>query len=184
MYELRTIAPSELPTVTMLDGSTVPASDQDLMNMGVFHIEGDVYACIGVFADGRGQHKSADQLPGTVISAGYLQQRHAALPGGVRAAVMKATVYRHKNPIASLRHLVNDNSDPDRLRARVPALGGSARPANVEKALDALAAARDLAVLGDAEQLTVAMADVQDGDVVEVDSVVPLEFAGERRVRG
>ncbi|MGH7459653.1 MAG: hypothetical protein ACREMA_01325 [Longimicrobiales bacterium] len=173
MYEMRIIPDSDLPEA---------ASEQDLMNMGLFRVEGDLFQCVGVFADGRGQHAPGTQLPGQACSrAGYLNQRWASMPPQLRGRVLRARVYRHRDLSKSLRHLVNDNNDPARLRAAEAA----SRARRVEARTGAVDAALDLArgLAADAgepvDELLVAIGDIRDGDVVELDGIPAVTFAGE-----
>jgi hypothetical protein len=87
-YSVRRIAPSELPTVRDLDGTVRPATAQELLNMDIAHLTGDLYSC----ADQ--QRRDPDTLawsvvgvpsPGTVLSEGSLRERHARLPADVQA---------------------------------------------------------------------------------------------------
>lgn len=168
MYEYREIRPEELP-----EGAT----GQDLMNMGLFEVSTGIYHCISGAADNRGQRPHLAALPGQLLAGG--RARHRLLPKDVRTAVLHARVVRHHDAKQSLRHMVNDNQDPERLRAAVPARGGSRKPASESKALQALSRAKALAESGEALNLLVPMAEVQDGDVVEYDMLPSLAFDGE-----
>jgi len=168
LYEYREILPEHLP----------PGDHQDLMNQGIFEIAPGIYQCICGAPDNRGQHPAGTKLPGHRLGVTGVS-RHRLLPKDVRAAVLHARVMRHADRAASLRHLVNDNDDPERLRAGVPARGGSRKPANEAKALASLGRAKGFVESGEAETLLVPMMEVQDGDVVEIDALPAMRFAGE-----
>jgi hypothetical protein len=183
--ETRWIPAGTLPVPVDLDGNELALEGQQLeqflMNKGFFHVGGEVYNCIGAFKDRRGQYKDEAELPGHRITKGQFIARHHFLPKPMRADVMRAVVFRHRDPTKSLRHLVNDNTDPQRLRAGVPAIGNRrAQPISDSKALAALLRARALADAGDAHRLVVPMAQVQDGDVVAENMLPAFEFSGER----
>lgn len=189
-YEFREILPTELPRVHHPETGPRDATDDELRNLGFFRIAANDFFCSGVFDDNRGQHPVGTELPGRRLAKGLVTQRIALLSITDRDRILRARVYRHSDPLVSLRHLVNDNTDPDRLRARVPATGrASVQPVNLAKAMTALESARSLARpnagLAVAVELFVPMVDVLDGDVVEEDLIPPLVFAGEpARVRG
>lgn len=105
IYSLRIVAPADWPTVRNLDGTTRPATDQDLLNMGMKYLNDD--------ADGNHLFDCVEQtrrdpdtlewsthgpaLPGTVLSQGSLLTRHAVLKAPKKDAVLRARVVREKD---------------------------------------------------------------------------------------
>lgn len=182
MYEVRFVLPEDLPRVrNPLTGEESAPTNQDLMNAGLFRIgDTDYFDCVGAFDDRRGQYKDAAQLPGIRVAHG--QDRYRNLPKPLRAELLQARVFRSTDPEVSLRHTVNKNDDPRRLRAGVPATGkGSERPIDMGKAMEALEGAKEIAAQGDAIMLNVPMHQVADGDVVEENLIPPMRFAGEQQ---
>ncbi len=182
-YGVRVIQPEQLPaTVLDPEGEERPSDEQDLMNLGLFRArDGDTtFATVEPFPDGRGQHKDDSALPGLLLARG--RDRYREISKERRGEVLHARVIRHVAPKQSLRHLVNKNDDPRRLRAAVAVHGvGPRSPEHQEPALRALAAARELVARSEAVELVVLMNEVQDGDVVISDLHPPMRFAGERQ---
>ncbi len=181
-YGVRVIQPYQLPaTVIDPEGRERPIEEQDLLNLGFFRArDGDThYASVEAFEDGRGQHKPGTQLPGVLLARG--RDRYRKLSKERREGVLNARVVRHNDPKKSLRHLVNDNTDPKRLRAGVAVYGvGNRQPADRVAAQAALAGAQGLVAASQARELVVRMDEIQDGDVVVSDLHPPMRFAGER----
>lgn len=93
---IRRITPAEIPTVTPLDGSAPrPMNEQELLNLGVVRIRGDVYSCcVQENADDGRTWTPAVALPGVELSRGRPKERFRQLPAGVRAEVLNAQVER------------------------------------------------------------------------------------------
>lgn len=83
MYELRQI-PETLTVLDPVTGKQRLATNQDLMNLGLFHEVDDLYTVVGVFADNRGQHKLGTKLPGRSVARGLLNQRRSELPKPIK----------------------------------------------------------------------------------------------------
>ena len=181
---VREIKPAELPTVRDMDGTVRPATDQDLLNMGIQHLSADYYSCI--HQEERDPEtltwapKEGQSLPGTVISEGLLQERHDKLPADVRAKVMKASVIR--STLGNADDLVSAVL-LDAAAAADKAVG------MVEGAPLIDVAAPELLLLKAQRQVsipdssftreTVAMDDMAAGDVIEAENLIPHSWAGE-----
>ncbi|MGK2933700.1 MAG: hypothetical protein ACSLFE_00445 [Gemmatimonadaceae bacterium] len=94
-HSVRRILPAELPTVTPLDGTERAMNEQEMLNIGVARIRGDIYSCAVQenTEDGR-TWKPAVALPGVELSRGRPADRYRQLPAAVRAEVLNAQVER------------------------------------------------------------------------------------------
>ncbi len=95
---IRQIAPADLPTVTPIGEAMRVMNDQELLNLGIVPLSNDFYSCIA-------QHTRDEETlewkpiegqdhPGTVITEGFLQDRHDKLPPEIRSKIMVAHVER------------------------------------------------------------------------------------------
>lgn len=92
---IRRIAPAEVPTVTPLDGSAPrPMNEQELVNIGVVRVRGDIYSCAVQEQSEDGRTWTGPQLPGVELSRGKLNERFRQLPAAVRAQLLNARVER------------------------------------------------------------------------------------------
>jgi len=91
-FTYRRITSAQLPTVTDLDGTVRPATDAELLNMGIHRVAPGLYSC--VHQEQRQPSGSwavvGDPHTGEELSRGLLPQRHATLPNHVRAQLMGA----------------------------------------------------------------------------------------------
>ena len=114
----------------------------------------------------------------TVLTTGHGAARYLSLPDTDKGNVLRARVYRSKDG-TSLRLKANTEAGGS-LGSKVPATGKtSATPAPTASADAVLAKAREFHAAGIADYLTVPMAQVRTGDVVEEDTVVPHLWMGE-----
>jgi hypothetical protein len=184
---IRHIAPAELPTVTPVGEEVArEMTEQELLDAGIVALGNDLYSCIHhEEPDERTlewRPKEGQALPGTVISAGVLTERHAKLPQDVRLKVMRASIIRAK--AGSAKDAVTQNlaevgavlADKVGLVEDAPLIDTTSQQAE-------LAEAQRLATLPDSglEREIVPMIDVTDADVVEADSLIPHSWAGEPR---
>jgi hypothetical protein len=93
---IRQIAAADLPTITPVGEATRPMNEQELLNHGLVALGNDYYSAIHQETrdEETGTWKPLVEHPGAVISEGFLEQRHAALPPDVRAKIMVAHVER------------------------------------------------------------------------------------------
>ena len=183
---IKKILPAELPTITPIGESPRPMNDQDLLNMGIQHISGDYYSCI--HQEERDEEtltwrpKEGQSLPGTVVSEGFLQERHDKLPPDVRSQIMKASVIRS----------TLGNADDLASAVLLEAAGAADKAVGVVDGAPLLDVSHPDLLLGEAQRLvavpdsgftreTVAMKDVAIGDVVEQEDIVPHQWLGEPR---
>jgi hypothetical protein len=67
-------------------------SDQQLLDRGMHPLGQDHYSCVHqeeMDADGNWRPKEGQQLPGTIVTEGTLEERHKRLPGHLKAKIMK-----------------------------------------------------------------------------------------------
>jgi hypothetical protein len=194
-YHIRRCTPAEWDAwavTTDLDGVEIPATDQDLLNRGVIVLHRDaeevIYHCgrIGEAVDAGYPGRPITPTSGLDV---YLERRYARLPEAVKPKVYRARAYRSTDPTVNLRQAC-EQAVAAQLAARVPATGRtSARPADPVGAMDVLEEARRRAYPPEnpdgtlapptARPLTVPMTEVEDGDVVEADMLIPVRMAGE-----
>jgi hypothetical protein len=194
-YHIRRCTPADWDAwavTTDLDGVEIPATEQDLLNRGVIVLHRDSAEVIYHF--GRVGEDADAGYPGRPITPTsgpdvYLERRYAQLPLEARPKVYRARAYRSTDPTVILRESC-EATVAAQLGARVPATGRtSARPADPLGAMDVLEEARRRANPPEnpdgtpqpptARALTVPMAEVEDGDVVEADMLIPVRMAGE-----
>lgn len=185
LYSIRTVAPSELPTITDIDGSTRPMTDAELLQIDVHHLHDDVYSCAD---QERRDPETLEwsvvgvQSPGVAITEGTLRQRHAQLPADVAPKVFRAQVIRSADPAAPAAVVAQAN-----LTEAVAALAEYVGDVDGGPLLDLSGPA---AVLEEAQRLvqipdngidrhTVPMIAVDSGDVVEADRLIPHSWHGE-----
>lgn len=179
LYGYRRIDPDQLPTVRDVEtGDLRPMTDGELLNIGLQRIDGDLFAFCEQerreVVDGDKVWMSVGTpLPGTIVTAGDVRERHERLPDSARARVMRAHVYRATDRRRSARALAD---------AEVAKRGQPAE-SPTERRAARLAEARRLAA--DAEsgvvRVTVPMGDVDaDEDIVEAEDVIPHMWAGEQ----
>lgn len=112
MYEIREILPADIPIIHDPLLGDHPATHQDLLNMGLVRIGNtDYFNCVGVFEDGRGQHKPGDKLPGTSVVKGLDRHKPHKLPKTIAMKVLNAAVFR--NPAAKKGQGKASKSSPD-----------------------------------------------------------------------
>jgi hypothetical protein len=190
---IRRIADAELPQVRDAgSGELRPATDQELLDRGIVHLKDDLYSCVEQqLRDDETLEWShvGDPLPGQVVTAGDVKERHAKLPADVRGKVLRAQVIRSTDPAVKVLELVEVNLLEQ--QAAIEAAVGDIlvpdaepRPlVDFEQPAMILEEAQRLAAMPDngIERVTVAMADVAgDADVVEVENLIPHAWAGER----
>lgn len=163
---VRRISTPELPTVTPIGEAARTANDQELLNMGISHIGGDLYSCIHQEqTDDDGNWHPVQVHPGVEVSAGSLKDRYAALPAADKAKVMRAVVTR---PLSQARQ-----------DAMAVARGTQAQALSLDGAVLDGVPVVDTPVQTE-EVLHVALEDVQPGDVVESTNLFPHSWSGER----
>lgn len=162
-YTIRRILPAQLPTT----------DPQALLNLDIVPLGNDLYSCAEQFrsdddvdivedASGRRErrwHGHGDPKPGERLTAGRLKDRYAQLPAADKAKVLRARVFRARDPKKKAKQLI------------------AAKLASRSGAADILEEARQSEEL---EQLDVAMANVDPDDIVEEQNVIPHRWAGER----
>ena len=179
---IRQIAPANLPTITPLDEPTRPMNEQELLNRGIVHLSGDIYSCIQQLErdDITLEWKPIQELPGTVVSEGLLQERHDKLPAEIRAKVMKASVIR-----SSL-----GNADDLVSAVLLEAAGAAANAVGMIEGAPLIDVADPEMLLSEAQRQvmtpdsgftreTVTMEDMAAGDVIEAENLIPHSWAGE-----
>jgi hypothetical protein len=185
---IRQIAPTDLPTVTPIGEATRPMNDAELLNMGIQHLSGDYYSCI--HQEERDDDtlqwapKEGQSLPGTVVTEGFLQQRHAELPDDVKGLVMQARVIRSTTPAVSAKAAADANLAEvgTALETSVGMVAGAPLVDTTSPEAQLLEAQRMVGIPGSGlERETVPMADVMAGDVVEAEGLIPHSWAGEPR---
>lgn len=95
-HSIRRILPAEIPTVTPLDGSgTRQRNEQELLNLGIVHIRGDVYSCcVQENTDDGRTWTPGVALPGVELSRGRPRERFQRLSPAVRTEATKARIER------------------------------------------------------------------------------------------
>jgi hypothetical protein len=197
MYHMRHATAAEWAawaTARDLDGSTHPATAQELLDRGVVvaHVDpasGDVF-----FHVGKIDPPAPGEFPGVAITPVegpdvYLRQRHRALPPEHKPRFYHALVYRSLDG-SNLRSSC-ETAVAAQLAARVPATGRtSGQPADPAGALAVLEEARRRAAAvvdatgkvaqpATAQALRIPMAEVTGADVVEEDVLIGHRWAGE-----
>lgn len=185
---IRRIAPAELPTITPIGEATRPMNDQELLNAGIQHLSGDYYSCI--HQEERDDDtlqwspKEGQSLPGTVVTEGFLQQRHAELPDDVKGQILRASVIRSKDSKLPADDLAS--------AALIEASGAAAKAVGTVNGAPLLDVAHPDLLIAEAQRLVampdstlerkiVAMDAVVQGDVVELDGIYPHSWSGEPR---
>lgn len=193
-YSYRRIAVVDLPAVRELDGTTRPATDAELRNMGIVHVTDDLYACIeqhhsdGI-DDTTGARRWAicgEPLPGDILSEGLLNARHANLPSDVRPRIMRADIIRSTAPNIDVRDVAKATLTDVQaaFEENVGTIDAAFVPAIDPSNTDAVfAEVRRMAEHPElpAERVRIPMADIADTHVVEAENVVPHTWAGEPR---
>jgi hypothetical protein len=182
---IRQIASADLPTVTPIGEATRPMNDQELLNAGIQHISGDLYSCI--HQEERDPEtlawapKDGRSLPGTVVSEGFLQERHDKLPAGVRSQVMRARVIRSTGSLSAKDTTASSLAEVGAVLESSVGLVDGAPLVDTTSQEAQLAEAQRLAAIPDSglERELVAMADVSAGDMVEAEGLIPHSWAGE-----
>jgi hypothetical protein len=181
---IRQIAPADLPTVTPIGEATRPMNEQELLNAGIQRLTGDYYSCI--HQEERDDDtlqwspKEGQSLPGTVVTEGFLEQRHDKLPADVRAKVMKASVIR--STLGNADDLVS--------AVLLDAASAAEKAVGMIEGAPLIDVADPEMLLGEAQRQlsipdsgftreTVAMADMAAGDVIEAENLIPHSWAGE-----
>lgn len=96
-YTIRTILPAELPTVREPGGTTRPATEGELLNLGLVPLGNDLYSCVDQYRrdpDTLTWRAEGPESPGTIVSEGSLRERHARLPADVRGKILRARIVR------------------------------------------------------------------------------------------
>lgn len=162
---IRRIQTTDLPTVTPVGEPTRPATDQELLNLGIAHIGGDLYSCIHQEQTNEAGEwfKISEPHPGVEVSSGSVKDRYAALHPDDKALVLHAAVVRDiPLPLQAAREAVA-------MAARTP-----------------IAATLDAGVVEEGspaptqEVLRVPLKDVLPGDVVQATNLIPHSWSGER----
>jgi hypothetical protein len=172
---IREIAAADLPKAKDLEtGIDRPATDDALANLGLVRLRGDYFSCaeMHVGPDSASLAPERD-LPGTVLSRGTPKERFKQLPDHVKNKVMKARVFRAKDPSKRAKEVVQERVAR---RGDIPPGQAGRRKAELE---EARAAARE----PDAEiaELLVSVEEIDvDGDVVHEIDIIPHVWAGER----
>jgi hypothetical protein len=111
-YCLRVIAAAELPTITPIDGTTRPATDAELLNVGLVRLHEDVFECVSQERrdpDTLVWSSHDEPLPGTVIAEGSHRERFARVPAEYAPQVFRAQVIRAADPAVSVVVLAEEN---------------------------------------------------------------------------
>ena len=86
---------AELPKMRNIDGTERPASEQDLLNLGMVPLGDDLYSCAVQEHSEDGRSWAAEvELPGVELSRGRPQERFSRLSPADRGKVMLAEVER------------------------------------------------------------------------------------------
>lgn len=188
MYHMRSCTAAEWSAWAVTpqdDGTTAPATAQDLLNRGVVvaHVDassGDVFYHAGKLAAPQ-----PGEFPGVALTPmegpdAYLSRRYRALPAEHRARFHVARVFRSTDG-TNLREACGAAVAAS-LSARTPATGlTSSKPTDQMGALLVLEEARRRAEMDPptARALTLPMWDVRTGDVVVEDAIPGHSWQGE-----
>lgn len=180
---IRRIPASDLPTVTELDGTERPASTQDLLNLGLVPLGGDLYESLTqARRDDDSLTWTGDTHPGTAITEGAHSQRYARLPAEHVPVVLHALVIRADDPAVNAAALAEANVAyvAEQLAVAVGDVNG-APLIDLSHPDAVLDEAQRLVVLpgNGIGRLTVPMIDVTPADVVEADTLIPHRWHGE-----
>lgn len=153
--------PPQVPNPDPVEGGTVPADAQTLMNMGL-HEVGRTDTHVIVYSPVRDEAKYP-ALPGEIMTRdrGRVGAAFERLPAAVKARVLRRSVFRGRFDV------VADPPTPDSIRAHMRDREERGQPSRI-RALSMIPAG-----------------DVLPGDVADDDGVAvpPLAFAGARRDR-
>lgn len=185
VYELRTIAASDLPTVIDRGGGPRIATEEELRNLGLVHLSGDVYECV------RQERRDPEtlawsthgpDLPGVVIAAGSQRERYASVPAEHAADVFRAQVIRSDDPETPAAVAVAENlAEVAATLAEYVGDVDGAPLVDVDSTAATLAEAQRLVEIpgNGIERVTVPMAQVDAGDVIEAEDLIPHRWQGE-----
>lgn len=201
VYSLRQIAPAELPTVRDADGTARPATPGELLNMGIQHVNEDVYSCTEQLASDDAEAAATGErtwkhagppLPGIELGSGSVRERHAQLPATIKPKVLRSSVIRQTDTeVPSARALAQANID-EQAAAMAEFVGPVVRGGVATPLVDVgapealLVEAQRLAAIPNngIARVTVPMADVAAAaDVVEREGLIPHHWAGESAPR-
>lgn len=203
-YTTRQIDAGDLPHVPNIDGSPRPATERELLDMGIRKIAEGIYSVVEI-EDRHIDPETGAQtwtargrtIGGTVLTSGRHNRRYVDLPAEIRAKVMKARVLRSSDPATSLRSIAVANVNEARrmvtehvgamvarTSALFPLVSGQHDHAIVEaeaKRLRHVHVERDGAEHPEpvAVEVTIPMSEVASEDIVDVDHVIPHAWAGE-----
>jgi hypothetical protein len=97
-YSIKTIPAAELPMIALPPGAPPrPMTVAELLNVGIVHLEDDLYSCVQQeqqVAETLAWAVHGPALPGVTVAEGSLKERHVRLPATVRGRVMRARVLR------------------------------------------------------------------------------------------
>ena len=184
VYTYREVLPSDLPRVRDADGELRAAMDDELLSLGLKRISGDYFSAIE-------QHERDDEtlmwspkgqaLAGTVVSQGLLPERHAKLPADVKPRILRAAVIRSSTSVSTKEAAESNLAEVGAVLGEVVGDVGGAPLIDTISPEALLEEAKRLADTPDSgfDRVTVPMADVTGGDVVEADSLIPHSWAGE-----
>lgn len=120
---IREILPADLPMVPDPDGPARAATEAELLNLGIAHLDGDLYECReqenNYYAAGLGlSPQTAPMVPlvelkGRVLSEGAVQPRHDRLSASVKVDLWRAMVRRGTGKDAKLLEVGADEVTQD-----------------------------------------------------------------------
>jgi hypothetical protein len=189
---IRRIVPNDLPRVRDDAGEVVPATSDQLANLGYLQLDGDLYSVLEQHASevvpdpvtGGLKRNWLVDVPGESIGEGPPARRFAALPSDVRDRVLKAYVARATAPGESAKQLVADSLGEQlaAIAANVGDLENGAQLLDASApATTAAEATRLAAIESNSIAIEVVSRDTIDltSDVVIHDGVFPQLWAGE-----
>jgi hypothetical protein len=185
-YQLRTIAPADLPTIRDVDGPSRTMTDGELLNVGLVRLHDDVFESVSqerrdpetfVWAPHGEPH------PGEVIAEGSHRERYARVPADLAPNVFRAQVIRADDPTVSVVLLAEENVAfvAAQLAETVGDVNGAplldlSQPAAVLDEAQRLAAMPGSGV----DRQVVPVITVAAGDVVEIaGGIIPHRWHGE-----
>jgi hypothetical protein len=184
-YCIREILAAELPTITDVEGITRPATEAELLNLGVHSLGHDLFECVS--QERRDPDTFAWALhdephAGLVIAEGSHRCRYGSVPAEHAPKVFRAQVIRSTDPAEPAATVAQANvAEAEAALAEYVGDVAGAPLVDLAGPSAALEEAQRLVAMPNngIERHVVPMISVDPGDVVEAQGLVPHRWQGE-----